>query len=260
MDARLTYDELVRAWKALRSRGVAVREVACVGAPRTLLCAEFGPNGAPAVTLAAGIHGDEPAGPWALLELVRDGELDPAYAYRIWPCTNPSGYAAGTRANEQGADVNRSFERGGSTPEARAIVTASRDRRFVLSLDLHEDMDADGFYCYEYGTQEIGHAVIAALDARGFAVARLGSDFDLGVPFAPAHVRFERGRVLPDTQAESLRRAAWSYTLFMRHRARWALTFETPARRPWETRLGMHRTAVTAAIGAISQASRKSNG
>jgi len=35
MSARQTYDELAAAWRALRVRGVAVREVACVGAPRT---------------------------------------------------------------------------------------------------------------------------------------------------------------------------------------------------------------------------------
>ena len=83
----------------------------------------------PAVMLSAGVHGDEPAAPWALLSLVRDGLLDRRFAYRMWPCTNPTGYEAGTRENAEGADVNRSFGRGGTTPEARAIVTATRGER-----------------------------------------------------------------------------------------------------------------------------------
>jgi hypothetical protein len=95
------------------------------------------------------MHGDEPAGPWALLSLVRDGLLDRSFATGLWPCANPSGYAAGTRANAEGLDINRSFGGGGSTPEARAILTANRDRQFALSIDLHEDPEAQGFYCYE---------------------------------------------------------------------------------------------------------------
>jgi len=144
-----TYDDLAVAWRGLRARGVRVREVACVGAPRTLLLAELGDSQAPTVSVSAGVHGDEPAGPWALVALVRDGLLDARFAYRIWPCLNPGGYRAGTRENPEGADINRSFSRGGTTPEARAVITANRDRRFVLALDLHEDFEASGTYLYE---------------------------------------------------------------------------------------------------------------
>jgi hypothetical protein len=58
---RPAYEELAAAWRALRPRDVRVREVACVGAPRTLLLAELGDAAAPAVSISAGVHGDEPA-------------------------------------------------------------------------------------------------------------------------------------------------------------------------------------------------------
>ena len=74
-----SYGELQARWKRLRERGVRVREVACVGAPRTLLCAEAGDHASPAIAIAAGVHGDEPAGAWALLELVESGALDPSF-------------------------------------------------------------------------------------------------------------------------------------------------------------------------------------
>jgi hypothetical protein len=93
-------------------------------------------RGAPLVALSAGVHGDEPAGPWALLSIVRDGLLDARFNYRVWCCTNPSGYERGTRENAEGHDINRSFNAGGTTPEARAIVTSNRDRRFALGIDL----------------------------------------------------------------------------------------------------------------------------
>ena len=59
------YEDLVAGWKALRrTHGLRIREVTYVGAPRTLLVVETGADGAPAVTLSSGIHGDEAAAPW----------------------------------------------------------------------------------------------------------------------------------------------------------------------------------------------------
>lgn len=227
-----------------------MREIACVGAPRTLLCAEMGPHTAPEIALAAGVHGDEPVGPWALLALVRDGDLDPAFSYRMWPCTNPSGYVAGTRVSVDGTDVNRSFGRGGQTPEARAIITANRDRKFQLSLDLHEDYEADGFYCYEYGVGDIGRAVVEAVRESGYPVQDL-SRCDLGAPFEEPEL--DDGVVRPGKTLESDLIGGLSYTMaIVRHATKRALTFETPARLAFEERIAIHRIAVKAAIGALS--------
>jgi len=114
------YAALASAWRSIRAtHGLRLREIACVGAPRTLLVCECGNPAAPCVSISAGAHGDEPAAPAALYALVRDRLLDPAFSYRLWPCFNPTGFGAGTRTNVDGADVNRSFGRGGTTPEAR---------------------------------------------------------------------------------------------------------------------------------------------
>ncbi|MGH8165291.1 MAG: hypothetical protein ACREP1_13245, partial [Rhodanobacteraceae bacterium] len=175
------------------------------------------------------------------------------YAYRFWPCMNPSGYAAGERANAEGFDVNRSFGRGGETPEARAIVTANRDRKFALSIDLHEDCDAEGFYCYEYGGEELGSAVVSAVAARGFPLQNFEGGYDIGAPLAAEHIRFRRGHVLPDAVAERAAIGGFSYNLaIVRHAAPRALTFETPSRLPWEQRIAMHVAAVETAIAALS--------
>lgn len=246
-----SFDDLQASWKALRGGGdVSVREVACEGAPRTLLCAEIGSYTASSIALAAGVHGDEPAGPWALLSLVQHGDLEPSYAYRIWPCTNPSGYRAGTRESAEGDDINRSFGRGGQTPEARAIVTANRDRKFVLSLDLHEDCDAEGFYCYEYGEGDVGRAVVSAVREAAFAIQDL-AHCDLGAPFEDSEL--SDGVVRPGRTVESDSIGGLSYTMtIVRHAAKRALTFETPTRLPFEQRVAIHRIAVKAAIAALS--------
>ena len=146
----------------------------------------MGDHRLPVVTISAGVHGDEPAGVWALLSLVADGLLDPRFAYRLWPCFNPTGFAAGTRVNAEGTDVNRSFGRGGSSPEAKAILTANRDRRFELSIDLHEDHEAMGFYLYETAPADwrptYAGPVTGAVASAGFPLQLL----DPGVRVGPA--------------------------------------------------------------------------
>lgn len=247
-----SYNDLEKRWKALRARDdLSVREVACIGAPRTLLCAEVGEQTKPAIALASGVHGDEPAAPWALLALVENGDLHAGYAYRIWPCTNPSGYALGTRESADGVDINRSFGRGGQTPEARAIITANRNRKFPLSLDLHEDTDADGFYCYEYGDAGIGRFVIDTVRASGFPIQDLGR-CDLGAPFE--RTELDDGVVRPTSESEIAAIGGLSYNLSLsRHAAQCVLTFETPVKLPWEARIEIHRIAVKAAIEALAK-------
>lgn len=247
----MTYTDFERRVKALRARGPRVREVACVGAPRTLLCVEVGEADLPTVMLSAGVHGDEPAGPTALLSMLEDDALDARFAYRIYPCSNPTGLDAGTRESTDGVDVNRTFGRGGSSPEAKAIVISNRDRKFALAIDLHEDCDAQGFYCYEYGVGDVGAATIAAVEAAGFPIQTLGSDYDLGSALPPGAIRYERGIVRAEPIVEAAAIGGLSYALLLaRNAARRVLTFETPSRLPWETRLAMHRTALA---GAISQ-------
>ena len=228
------YAELQRRWKQLRGRGdLTVREVACEGAARTLLCVEYGERHAPSIQIAAGVHGDEPAGALALVELAERAELDPRFAYKLWPCTNPSGFEIGCRENAEGIDVNRSFGRGGATPEARALITANRDRKFVLSIDLHEDDTCSGFYVYEYGAHGCGAAAIAAVSAAGFP-----ADEDV---------------LHPDAAHEMEAIGGLSFTLAMSRRAAHrALTFETPVCLPLAQRVEIHRIAVKAAIAALS--------
>ncbi len=203
-----TYPEIADRWKRLRStHDVRVREVACVGAPRTLLCAELGDSAAPSIHLSAGVHGDEPSGVLALLQLVESDMLDPHFSYRIWPCMNPTGFDAGTRVSVDGVDINRTFGRGGTSPESRAIVTANRDRKFVLAVDFHEDDEATDFYCYEYGERTIG--------------ARI----------APTCLR-------PDPIAEAEEIGGMSLSLLLRRgAAAHVLTFEAPGSRPLDERV-----------------------
>ena len=251
------YERLAANWEALaRSRSFRLRAVPCPGAERALLLAEFGPAGAPVVHITAGVHGDEPAGPWALYSIVESGLLDPRFAYRIWPCTNPSGNRAGTRTNAEGQDVNRSFSPRALTPESSAIIAETAGRTYVLALDLHEDFEADGLYCYEPvidGAAPLSQAILGGIEAAGFALQTLDHLFDLGYPSdleKAAQMRtLERGRVLVNAAAEMLFFAGLPLSLYLlRNAAQRYVTMETPRRRPWEDRIAMHRVGVVAVL------------
>src|SRR5580704_3810007 len=56
------------------------------------------------VYLSAGIHGDEPAGPLAVLQLLREDQWPPDAALWVCPCLNPTGFAANRRENAEGID------------------------------------------------------------------------------------------------------------------------------------------------------------
>jgi murein peptide amidase A len=240
----------MRRWEARNSEIVRLRQIATRRAG-SLPCVDIGDPGRPSIALAAGIHGDEPGGPWALLELVERDALDPRFCYRIWPCINVSGYGR-TRESADGVDINRTFGGAGASPEASAVLAENRARTFVLSLDLHEDSDAEGFYCYEYGGGQIGRRVIAALEADGLPIDPLEATFDLAGPLGDAHCLRERGRVVADPRREGALLGGLSYSLALAHdAARYALTFETPSTAAWGTRIAMHCTAVLAAIVAL---------
>ncbi|MBV9403042.1 MAG: succinylglutamate desuccinylase/aspartoacylase family protein [Candidatus Eremiobacteraeota bacterium] len=214
----------------------------------------------PCVMLVSGTHGDEPAAPWALLNIVESGLLHPSFSYRIWPCVNPAGYQNATRANAEGEDVNRSFTGGGSTPESKAIITAHRDRRFFASLDLHEDPQADGFYCFELSRSEqklLSPAIVNAVAQAGFPLQTLTSDFDLGyedgrIPDA----RFEPGRVILDVNSEInyFKSRGLPFTAYMMRRAaRFGLTLEAAGALLWDDRIAMHRVAVQHALSELAK-------
>src|SRR5262245_54274658 len=92
--------------------------------------------------VSAGVHGDEPAGPEALLSWA---ESDPARFARtpmlVFPCVNPWGLRNNVRRNADGLDLNRAFQLE-DHPIIRAMHLATARFKFRVSLHLHEDYDA----------------------------------------------------------------------------------------------------------------------
>ena len=111
---------------------------------------------APSVYISTGMHGDEPAGPMALLALLEGGLLDRNFSFYFCPALNPTGLALGTRENAAeygGLDMNRDYvlkqakEVEGHVQWLEKLATSPE-----LFLSLHEDWESGGYYFYEINT------------------------------------------------------------------------------------------------------------
>jgi murein peptide amidase A len=110
-----------------------------------------GANARKRLYISAGIHGDEPAGPLAVLELLRQNQWPDALEVLICPCLNPTGFSLNSRESARGLDLNREYLQP-SAPEILAhIAWLDRQPRFDATLCLHEDWESHGFYVYEVG-------------------------------------------------------------------------------------------------------------
>ncbi len=133
---------------AARRNGWSVSRLPARSHELTLLQRKVGNPMAPRLYLSAGMHGDEPAGPLALAQLLEENRWPEAHL-TIIPLLNPGGLTQNRRENEDGIDINRDY-RHFRSPEAKAHVEwLETQPSFDLTLLLHEDWESHGFYCYE---------------------------------------------------------------------------------------------------------------
>lgn len=122
----------------------------CDPVPIAALTRENKNSNTPKVYLSAGIHGDEPAGVYALKELLEENYFKKDINWYIFPVLNPKGLALGTRENDDGKDLNRDYFHC-TIPEVKAHIEwlkKHKNLKFDLAINLHEDWEAKGFYIY----------------------------------------------------------------------------------------------------------------
>ena len=125
------------------------------------------------VLLTGGVHGSEPAGCIAavqLLELVAaHPEAFAGYEFTVVPLVNPEGFRDDTRQNENDhADLNRAVNPGDAVPKEIRLVLPVLDRGpWDLALDLHASGSTtttgkNGFFAIRTtGSDELLHAVMS---------------------------------------------------------------------------------------------------
>lgn len=95
------------------------------------------------VLLSAGVHGDEPAGVYALLKFLKE-EVNPYlddFRFFIYSCVGSRGFEANTRNNPENININRSFANPAGSRESQIIQDSLLEgpKNYAFTLDMHED-------------------------------------------------------------------------------------------------------------------------
>lgn len=202
------------------------------------------PGPRPRIYLSAGVHGDEPAPPLALLDLLKEGFFDDSADWFICPALNPVGLHRGTRENPQGRDLNRDYL-DCLSPEVQAHVAwLQRQPRFDLTLCLHEDWESQGFYLYELNPDQRPTLANVMIGAVGQLMSIESAEIIDGRPTD------EPGIIRPVSDPSL--RTNWPEAIYLRQaHTTLSYTLETPSALPLEQRIVAQKAAVTAAIRTL---------
>lgn len=112
------------------------------------------------VCLVGGIHGEEPAGPLALLKFLKifQPKKYPKTKIIILPVANPTGFDRGVRQNFLGWDINRHFFDKKLVAENKIIYNFLKKEKMDILYTLHEDFERKEFYLYILEHKESGVA------------------------------------------------------------------------------------------------------
>lgn len=109
----------------------------------------------PTVCVIGSVHGNEPAGAQALLDLAKELAANPTqhsqHRYALLPLANPWGWARDLRHNADNRDIARQFK-DGEAQEMQAIKRWIQQEHCTLFVDLHEDRSHPGFYLLAYAS------------------------------------------------------------------------------------------------------------
>jgi murein peptide amidase A len=193
------------------------------------------------VYISTGIHGDEPAGPLAVRQLLQANEWPDGTEFWICPCLNPAGFASNRRENDDGADLNREYLQPKSAETVAHIAWLRRQPAFDLCLCLHEDWESHGFYVYELNPD--ARPSLAPAIVRSVANV-CPVDYSESIEGRPA----EGGIIRPAIDPRS--RPDWPEAFFLlTHKTRLSYTLETPSDFPLSTRVAALVAGVKAALG-----------
>jgi len=144
------YTLLMKRWKKLAKKaGLEIVSLCQQEKLETIAVRGSGGGDREGLYLSAGVHGDEPAAVWGLLEWAEANQkILSGEAITILPCVNPWGFTNNVRMDFRGRDLNRLFHTR-SMPFFRAWRKLMGDQQFRMAMNLHEDYDAQGIYVYE---------------------------------------------------------------------------------------------------------------
>jgi hypothetical protein len=207
------------------------------------------PGPRPRIYLSAGIHGDEPAPPLALLALLEAGGFDDRATWFLCPLLNPAGLARGLRENADGIDLNRDYQDRRTAEITAHYAWLRRQPNFDLTLCLHEDWEAKGFYLYELNPgarASLAYPIIAAV--QPLCPIDPAAEIDGRPVAAPGIIR---------PVSDPLLRENWPEAIYLRaHHTTQSYTLETPSAFPLSQRIAAMRAAVETALRLTTKSAR----
>ncbi len=199
------------------------------------------------VFISAGMHGDEPAGPLAVLEWLKQCELSPTINWVLTPALNPTGLKKRTRDNCDCIDLNRDFHRCQSE-EVCALMRwwESHGTHCDFHFSLHEDWEAEGFYLYAINTSDqrcFGKEILQRLKA--FARLQTHGPVDDHLLAAPGLIAHPPQPDEPE---------GWPEAIWLVHRGPTrSYTFEAPGAFSPDERINVLRQALTIALDEVEK-------
>lgn len=184
------------------------------------------------VYVSAGMHGDEPAGMLALLEMMREGMFVDGVHWLICPVLNPSGVARMTRDNVGGMDLNRDYLRRESAEVKAHVAWLEGVPVPDLFVSFHEDWETEGFYFYEInlGEDDVGRAECLLKAVGKFFPAEIGPEID-------GHEVREDGWIYHGAEPDLPE--SWPEAIYLAHLGcALSFTFETPSKADLVKRVG----------------------
>ena len=196
---------------------------------------------APRLYLSTGIHGDEPAGPLAMLRLLRENQWPVHAEIFLVPCLNPVGFLMNRRENAQGLDLNRDYLNSQSDEIRAHIAWLEKQQPFDLCLCLHEDWESHGFYVYELNPDN--HPSLAEAMVQRVATV---------CPVDQSEIiegrEAKNGIIRPNLDPHA--RPQWPESFWLlTHKTRQSYTLEAPSDFALATRVNALVTAVHGALG-----------
>ena len=198
-------------------------------------------EGAARVYVSSGMHGDEPAGPLALCELLKEGLFTVEVEWMLCPLMNPTGVAMGSRENKQGVDLNRDYLRRSSAEVAGHVRWLEKQPVPDVFLSLHEDWESTGFYLYEIQKCEFSSVADAILKAAANEIGPEPSSL------IDDHAVREPGWIFHKPEADFPE--DWPEAIYMANMGtQVSYTFETPSSLELNKRINCHKLALNKAV------------
>ena len=196
------------------------------------------------VLISAGIHGDEPASVETIcrfLETEKYGAYLDKWQITILPCINPYGFENYTRENYSKKDLNRYFKEPSPPIEIQLVKSVIKPSYFDLTLELHEDVDSDGYYLFQKSNKPngLGYGTQIINSVKKIIPINLNEIID--------GMNAEKGiihKLKNINEMEWWPMAGYSLSMNCGH----CFTLETPTKLPLSTRVNAHLEALDSAL------------